>query len=433
MQAKMQTLLSERDALDDCIQKHTSVLSAVRRIPPEVWAEIFAQISCTRRVGTHTIYSPPWVLGHICRSWRDSALSNPFLWCSIDISRPPQVPLAYTHPLPMVETQILRSADRSLQVSVDWWDKIDADPFQMTLLDLLIKQSYRWRTFRAKLMTRDSSILTQLQGMRGRIPKLRRFELINTRNVYSTIEEESILEDAPSLREVILADSASCFASTRFAVPWAQITCCRGIFDTELQLSILFTATNLLCLDDGRLLNHITAPTLEDLRLEGQLDPALPFIKRSSCPLTRLILDGGWTDDSSNILLRVLHSLPTLQTLIIDRYAGTHAPRFWDALTLSFPCSSGVPNSPNLAAHDLCPDLAFLACRWRRGDASEEWSIDSFFDMLRSRRQPASNRTLKTSGRTIFAGELQGLDLEYLSAATSEEFMKRCRAEHYDY
>ncbi|KAJ7608225.1 hypothetical protein FB45DRAFT_690462, partial [Roridomyces roridus] len=65
----------ERDALAYSIRKHSAILSAVRRMPPELWNEIFKSASFA---------APPWSLGLVCRSWRNVALANPYLWSYIN-------------------------------------------------------------------------------------------------------------------------------------------------------------------------------------------------------------------------------------------------------------------------------------------------------------------------------------------------------------
>ncbi|KAJ7625740.1 hypothetical protein FB45DRAFT_1060378 [Roridomyces roridus] len=464
---------SSRDALAYSIQRHRSILSAVRRVPPELWSEIFELLTpFTRYVGpAHAVDSPPWPLTFICRSWRDTALLNPFLWCTINIVRPTQLPLVYTHPLSSIETQLHRSAKVPLKVSVDWWGGEDAA--EESLLDLLILHSSRWRTFQARIMGRDIGILGRLQGVRTHIPQLRKFSCISRTNLCYTTPEHA-LTGAPSLREIILADATSHCASPRFYVPWAQITRCQGVFDTRVQLEIMFAAPNLvqctmsstsalvqvpppdmgiavlphlrrLCLDEDFVLNHISAPALEELRLEGPLDLALPFFQRSassseSCPLTKLVLDQGWTDDAPCIILQVLKLLPALELLMMDRFPGTEPQGFWNAMTLS-ESESGTD------CKGLCPNLTSIACPWLRDDASETLTIEAFFTMLRSRRRRhcgglKSVRLLTfpcykyiarfEEAQQRLAEELVGIHLPFLFHAQWDETMERCRFDYYE-
>ncbi|KAJ7610219.1 hypothetical protein FB45DRAFT_1122198 [Roridomyces roridus] len=442
-----QFIESRLDALDtpidgDNIQKRTAILSAVRRVLPELWNEIFISASFA---------APPWSLGLICRSWREMVLASPILWSYINVA---------PRRISMIETQLARSADVPLHISGNWWNAGDAD--ETALLDLLLPHSHRWATFSAQLMTYNAGLAPRLRGIQGRIPRLQKFVYINTTAVTHVSEDKTPLADAPSLREIILADADSTSASPRFAVPWAQITRCQGVFHIYIQFQIVFAASNLvqctmggtdslsplstdtaiarlpqlrrLCLSAGHLLNHITAPVLQDLRLEGQLNPALPFIQRSSCRLTKLVLDGGWMDDSRDILLRVLELLPTLEHVVMDRFAGMNSSptRFWEAMRLSD------------EGDGVCPSLKYLACRWIRDEEedNEDATVDAFFGALRSRRGRGLRtvRILSNSRSPYHArleegrkGFLEDVDILFLSRKESDVFMRRCRVEYYEY
>ncbi|KAJ7617802.1 hypothetical protein FB45DRAFT_756422, partial [Roridomyces roridus] len=75
----------ELDGLDRSFQAHLALLSLIRSIPGELLSHIFTYVSDRRKVGRCVIYVPPWRLGHICRSWRNAALSTQFLWRHIVI------------------------------------------------------------------------------------------------------------------------------------------------------------------------------------------------------------------------------------------------------------------------------------------------------------------------------------------------------------
>ncbi|KAJ6573417.1 hypothetical protein DFH09DRAFT_981714 [Mycena vulgaris] len=125
-------------ATEDTIVKLNSLLSALRRFPEEILAEIF--MICVAHVKGHLIYEPgaPWVLGQICSRWRQIALTTPRLWCDIVISlddRP--VPKGL---IKRVELLLQRSRKHSLTVYVDCEAYLDSHP----ALDLLMSQSHRW-------------------------------------------------------------------------------------------------------------------------------------------------------------------------------------------------------------------------------------------------------------------------------------------------
>ncbi|KAJ7081419.1 hypothetical protein C8R44DRAFT_67480 [Mycena epipterygia] len=87
LRTTMERLVAERDEWQECVRKHTAVMAPLRRAPSELIREIFAlTLPHTRRFDGFPVNCPPWRFGHTCRSWRDSALADPFLWRSIELS-----------------------------------------------------------------------------------------------------------------------------------------------------------------------------------------------------------------------------------------------------------------------------------------------------------------------------------------------------------
>ncbi|KAJ7622429.1 hypothetical protein FB45DRAFT_1091395, partial [Roridomyces roridus] len=85
LQTALAKVVRERDDLVCHTQRYRAVLSPIRRLPPELVAEILKLVPFTRKIEDKTIRQPPWTLGHICRSWRETALGCPFLWRSFTL------------------------------------------------------------------------------------------------------------------------------------------------------------------------------------------------------------------------------------------------------------------------------------------------------------------------------------------------------------
>ena len=75
------------------IQNHRAVLSPVRRVPTEIWEEIFAYCGeqtdglCTPVDPCHIrIDEFPWVLGRVCSRWREITMKYPALWTNVRIN-----------------------------------------------------------------------------------------------------------------------------------------------------------------------------------------------------------------------------------------------------------------------------------------------------------------------------------------------------------
>ncbi|KAJ7689312.1 hypothetical protein B0H17DRAFT_1331836 [Mycena rosella] len=401
---EMDRLSAERDKTVECIRHHTAVISPIRRLPPELLCEIFAAtLPGTRRVGITTVNCPPWRLAHICSPWRAVAVADPFLWDSITISRSPdQSPLSDMYPLSMLETQLLRSGNVSLQVTFDLHNGAGAE---RQLLDTLLSCCERWASVNLRCWSRGTTdlLLKLLRVVQGRVPRLKKLELSTSRYTGPLGLDFS---SAPSLREVVVTDSNFKTLSPPLVIPWHQITRYRGVYTPSRQLDILTAAQNLvecrlgfttrlngtqdtitriitlpalrrLHVSDCDFLTHITAPSLQDLRsyasVSGSMDPVLDFIQRSSCRLTRLTL--GHTR-SADKLVPLLRCLPSLEYLFLN--ATALAPQHVASLSEALEVSG--------RASDLCPNLAALV--YGRDTYNEVDAPDDVLDMVCSRLHP---------------------------------------------
>ncbi|KAJ7613980.1 hypothetical protein FB45DRAFT_802496, partial [Roridomyces roridus] len=79
VEAVIATLATRRAELDKFIRDHTGMVSAMRRFPNEILAEIFS-----RCVDPDAEFDPlrngVWILGRVCQRWRAVALGTPELW-----------------------------------------------------------------------------------------------------------------------------------------------------------------------------------------------------------------------------------------------------------------------------------------------------------------------------------------------------------------
>ncbi|KAJ7475208.1 hypothetical protein B0H11DRAFT_2235834 [Mycena galericulata] len=96
----------------ECASQMQSILSPLRRLPPELLAEIF--VFC----GAHKVYyypsqrKPPLLLLRVCRTWRAVALSTPELWARLEwcLRTPKDVDI--------IDTWISRSGARPLHLDI---------------------------------------------------------------------------------------------------------------------------------------------------------------------------------------------------------------------------------------------------------------------------------------------------------------------------
>ncbi|KAJ7602850.1 hypothetical protein DFH06DRAFT_950140, partial [Mycena polygramma] len=90
LQERQKELQAERVSLSSYQAQNRTILSPLRRMPPEILGEIFswtlASIADALERGRYRPTDSPWVLTHVSRSWRAVAVSNPSLWSLVAIS-----------------------------------------------------------------------------------------------------------------------------------------------------------------------------------------------------------------------------------------------------------------------------------------------------------------------------------------------------------
>ncbi|KAJ6458400.1 hypothetical protein C8R47DRAFT_1081674 [Mycena vitilis] len=391
---------SGRDEVAQSVRRHQSVISPIRRVPAELICEIFVAASTSE----DGMAKPPWYLGQICRSWRNYAVSYPVLWASLTAG--PSVALT----LRRFKEQLSRSANAPLDIH---WRCADCHP---ELLGLLLPLSSQWHNLRF-----DDCGLEDfgwLHSVDGCLDRLQRVEVHSTA---AEIQIPDVFLTARNLREVILTTQGFS-ESPDIAIPWQQITHYHGTYSPARQLEILraaaptllecavgftgFTSDEfdneppIVALPNLRRLSsqyvavlpYLAAPILEELRLElleETISPVGPFIRRSSCTLTRLALIECRIDSG---LMSLLGALPTLTSLLLDLEDDWHwmGTEWTTAMSISG------------ATSDICPRLTSfeLGCQHMNPISWHWWH--RVFAMARSRFQQYSSAHSRLSRLRIF-------------------------------
>ncbi|KAJ7648197.1 hypothetical protein DFH06DRAFT_1476276 [Mycena polygramma] len=405
LQAALFQFQSRRDEVAESVRRHQAVISPIRRVPAELICEIFLLASST----DDGVNKPPWYLGHICRSWRDSALAYPALWISLTVD----VDSSVSRTMSRLRAQLLRSAIGPLDIH---W-RCD----HPSLLDLLLPHSTRWRN----LCFDDCEFkdFEWLQSVYGCLDRLQKVHVaIPAANRYAFPD---VFLTARNLRAVMLTDGKF-FLSQTIAIPWEQISHYHGTYSPARQLEILRAAASTLveCVigftgddfDDEpphnltlpnlrrlsseyvAILPHLKAPILEELRLIFGHEPMTslyPFIHRSSCTLTRLALIQCQIDSE---LISLLRSLPTLSSLLLDlEYDMYEIGRSDWIVAMSM---SGAPT-------DICPSLTTFEFGYK---SATQIVWDVFVAMARSRFHTHSSSRCRLSRLRLFAGRSSSSD-----------------------
>ncbi|KAJ6483876.1 hypothetical protein DFH09DRAFT_1211550 [Mycena vulgaris] len=260
-----------------------SIIYPVLTLPPEITSEIF--VHCVPPVRSRDVVDPgaaPLLLLHVCRAWRQIAVSTPALWTTLTIEAPRLQPQF----MEIVDTWLTRARQCPLSVKiVTPFTKIDDfDGF----LETFSRHSGGMRSLELNLTVGD---FDKMDGHRLAFPLL---QTLSTRVV--TWDGEvgmKVFEHVPMLREVWMHFAPPSF----FTLPWHQLTKFTGEFFTipECLEALRFMPNIVECCFAARPQQH--EPT----------DLPLPYQNRSS---------EVWEIARSTDILGFL-TLPNLQTLEI--------------------------------------------------------------------------------------------------------------------
>ncbi|KAF9445017.1 hypothetical protein P691DRAFT_777874 [Macrolepiota fuliginosa MF-IS2] len=234
--------------------------------------------------------STPWILGHICRSWREAALSIPQCWNVFAVVVTDEN--ANSSSL-MHEELIRRSGTMPLHISFnfrDFTELIEKHPFQ--IIEPVLKHSSQWGT--VVIIGMDcSEIHRQFGPVRGQISRLRSLRILRPRFSRGLefppgerrMTHFDLFAYAPSLSEVTLEDPIGSLEQRKITLPWNQLTQYvahgfpEGVFPVELErspdLQSLMRVHNHF--PPSRVSNPISHHHLRYLFLHGETDMELAF------------------------------------------------------------------------------------------------------------------------------------------------------------
>ncbi|KAJ6453913.1 hypothetical protein C8R45DRAFT_944829 [Mycena sanguinolenta] len=227
LQTTLTQLTQRRTDTIQHLREHRSIVSVVRRVPPELICEIFAWSAAQQRK------TPPWRLGFISRAWRQHDVGYPSLWSCLTIPAYPLTETFVTLRLSALKAQISRMI-MAYPASVSW-----------------------------------------LEPVRGKLSALERSEVINA--CRTTFPD--VFETPPKLRHVALPQTPvgkqmlpAYWRTIGIPIPWAQIAHYQGERPVVQQLEILQAS----CHPAGLEIEHSVAPAT---RIELRIEDPSPHIK----------------------------------------------------------------------------------------------------------------------------------------------------------
>ncbi|KAF8968834.1 hypothetical protein BDZ97DRAFT_2072845 [Flammula alnicola] len=254
--AQLQTaddLRSQRDLLSEHISAHRSCLSPVRRVPQEIWEQIFVRCLPEGRnpvIGAHEM---PMGLCHVCRSWRFIALTTRILWSRVHVvihSAPSQNRTGRIRS-EVLEQWLTRAAPLPLSISVSTEAGENGSYSEITcILATLTKFSKYWENFQLETLFQvpAASLVTGLTGKD--VPLLRDISFLSSQKPQTrhTLFGGNVWvpNDLPILQAPRLQSLRFVYASLPFkiAVNWTQLTELRleGCYLTGFSCYVMLSA-----------------------------------------------------------------------------------------------------------------------------------------------------------------------------------------------
>lgn len=328
----LEPLLRARDECKQLLSAHVNILSPARRIPPEIWSDIFTRCLSEEEHIPIDCTQPPLLLTQICRKWRSFALSTPQLWTSISVEARGSAPSeCYSR---VVEDWLSRSGTLLLSVKVDTTGYLGQYLVAILIsfgtrvksLDIMAQADERQKIIDAcmpaliGLSFRGSGILRSLQ-LSGPLPNLRRLLLPGMNDLMSIAfpwAELTFLDITLTIQyNECFTIFYRCHSLCRLALHHI-VGAHDGFHRGRITLrSVIFLH---LCPESGvvTLLDHLTLPNLREANIAERSstgrsnEVVLSFLARSACPLVTLTISGYVP---SNKLREIVSWVRTLRNL----------------------------------------------------------------------------------------------------------------------
>ncbi|KAJ7135112.1 hypothetical protein C8R46DRAFT_1235211 [Mycena filopes] len=313
----------------------------VLALPNEITSEIFKHFLPVFPFHT-ALTGPcsPTVLTHICRKWRDIALSTPTLWSAISLKA---VRLPFALAVEIADLWLTRSRSCPLSINIDCRSDVS------TFLPRIFEEAARVEELGLEITSFDL------------VPTSRSMPMLRCLHLHIRVDQHSplpptplpLFSDTPQLLRSVVLNHIAAF---HIQLPWAQLTsvCICPLFPGQC-VPVLRQAPNLLHCQlvfksNGSVLAELTLPVLESLQLYddgGLADSGIMDLDNLTVPALRdlTISESFLGEDPIDVLTRfITKSHCKLQEVcILDvEYPGIYRAAFpLIQFTLHLP---GVPD-----------------------------------------------------------------------------------------
>ncbi|KAK7448840.1 hypothetical protein VKT23_013569 [Stygiomarasmius scandens] len=414
-------LQERRDRIRRRVDEYRAFVSPIRRIPPEIWNEIF--IRCLHDshglcITDTEIFAPTMDLSQVCGSWRETVTSTPKLWADLDINLIRGGPETAAR----VALYLEHSGDSPLILNVQALDgnlqgveNLDRSWVWKTL-EMLLNNHTRWYKVKVNLLWEildHKEVQNLFQNISTHCDVLQYISVVFGNAFPPQIHEYSpalfqILKQAPQLQSLHLDEFGPFLNLPFFQLlditvsafwSWADILKCLSMCPSLQKADITieeiedddpefkkfchvelrsFKCTFSCVWHVNDVLSALMLPAINELELsvtnpDSESDGAglKNMLSQSSCQLETLKLNGFYTSEQE--LINILFIIPTLLHFELDSVSFTTAffqnLTFQDGITAILPRLTsfsisirGSPTDPPLPD----PKAILLMVRSRR-------------------------------------------------------------------
>ncbi|KAJ7584229.1 hypothetical protein C8J56DRAFT_1167028 [Mycena floridula] len=382
MRHDLEILVRHRASKGREVEEYKSVLHPIRRLPEEILCEIFLSFvnedlewAWQKGASSLDALSTIWILPRVSSHWRSVALSFARMWSTMQLTTEDFVMSRLLEKLRVLGTQIHRSANHQLSISITNYVNI---PKSHPLLPMLFTTSSRWKELYLDITLTSLDSFSPLEGSLSSMKKLH-VRVVEER--IPTLTTLSMFEFAPKLttlvgKPYILSqlklpfsqiieygqyDIYTCISHAGFLsrMPNLQRITTNCVINNEFDLQTgvhadriprqitlpLVTSIDLFrelggaddiehSTSDCDLVLRLTLPALRELEIDvyRSIDGLQALLRRSQCPLDALSL--YIYDVSDDACIRLLKDIPTLTAFTL-KCTETLTVKFMEAFAKS--------------------------------------------------------------------------------------------------
>ncbi|KAK1235872.1 hypothetical protein PQX77_000884 [Marasmius sp. AFHP31] len=231
LDSQIEKLREERARIKEQSRLYASILHPIRNLPPELLTEIFRICTASHTkepvqddiersdsfLGSLNTCKAPWVLGQVCRTWREVAISAADLWTRVEVPWRKLEAQLSNQRLASLKCNLMLQLERSRTQPLAIVYGADMNTVEGAL-PLILKFHSQWEDV---FLEGDVRVFRYLHPYRGRFPKLKTLRL--SLKGHGENDVTGAFDDLPSLERLTLADDVEYLLRSEDQLPWKRV------------------------------------------------------------------------------------------------------------------------------------------------------------------------------------------------------------------